>query len=163
MYVSSKPSTHRHHRAEIPPPYSDKENEGGTYRAHTRTSPRCMHRKASRGTPKEGSAGRTYAFTIDNDRARVSKLYSLFRADPFPPSPFPFPLTARDWISRIQRKKNKNRTTEGRGRRKRETGTVKRYLSHELREESMSTAVNYDKCRDCDAAISEVPPTPYRP
>lgn len=31
---------------------------------------------------------------------------------------------------------------------------AKRYLSRELREKSMSTVVNYDKCRDCDAAIS---------
>jgi len=37
---------------------------------------------------------------------------------------------------------------------RRERRIVKRYLSHELREKSMSTVVNYDKCRECDAAIS---------
>lgn len=47
-------------------------------------------------------------------------------------------------------RKESEREKEG----ERERKTVKRYLSHELREKSMSTAVNYDKCRECDAAIS---------
>lgn len=37
---------------------------------------------------------------------------------------------------------------------------MKRYaIPHELSKESMSTAVDCDKCRDCDAAISEVSTT----
>lgn len=49
----------------------------------------------------------------------------------------------------------RKRRDEGKGERKKEREKkVKRYLSHELRKKSMSTAVNYDKCRECDAAIS---------
>lgn len=43
---------------------------------------------------------------------------------------------------------------------KRERGEV--YLSRaEQQKKSMSTAMNYDKCRDCDAAISVVPLPTY--
>lgn len=38
-----------------------------------------MHRKAS-SIPRKGTVRCIYTFTLDSDRARVSKLYSLFHA-----------------------------------------------------------------------------------
>lgn len=104
---------------------------------------RRMHRKASRAH-RERRTGETYAFTLDSDRARVSKLYSLFHAG-----------KPRERWDQSYPAGSTGTTREKGGKRKRkERKIVKRYLSYKLREKSMSTAVNYDKCRECDAAIS---------
>jgi len=58
---------------------NDGESEGGMYRAYICAHSRnvCIgkhHKYIERRTDE------TYAFTLDSDRARVSKLYSLFHA-----------------------------------------------------------------------------------
>lgn len=128
---------------------NDGESKGGMYRAHIRAHSRdvCIgkhHKHTKRRT------GETYAFTLDSDRVRVSKLYSLFHAGK--------PRERLDQPDPAGRTRTEQRKEERTGKKKRnrerKRKTVKRYLSHELREKSMSTAVNYDKCRECDAAIS---------
>lgn len=124
------------------------------YRAHIRAHSRdvCIgkhHEYTGRRT------GETYAFTLDSDRARVSKLYSLFHAGkPRGRLDQPDPAGRTRTSKEKEGKKKRKGERGGKRLREREREIVKRYLSHELREKSMSTAVNYDKCRECDAAIS---------
>lgn len=155
MYASSKLSTHRHIAVQKSlSTLNDGESEGGTYRAHIRAHSRdvCMgkhHEHTERRT------GETYAFTLDSDRARVSKLYSLFHAGK--------PRERLDQPAPAGRTRTEQRKEERERRKEKERKTVKRYLSHKLREKSMSTAVNYDKCRECDAAISRYHAVPTMP
>lgn len=151
MYASSKPSTHRHRRAEIP--QYPRTTVRGMYRAHIRAHSRdvCIGKHRAH-REKE----RRDAFTLDSDRARVSELYSLFHAGkPRERLDQPDPASkTRTELRKEEREGKRERRRERKWKRERERKTVKRYLSHELREKSMSTAVNYDKCRECDAAIS---------
>lgn len=142
MHASSKPSTHRHRHAEIPQ-YPDGESEGG-FVSHARIREMYVGNAGEHREREERRPGETCTLSRQIAIAHESRSFILYSAQGTRER------LDRSALQRVKREWNNARTRE------RERGTC----LDAPREKSMSSVVNYDKCRDCDSAISEVPPTP---